>query len=367
MKKTVSITVFLSFLLVLVTNADEFRIWTSAGGKSTVEAKLVAIAEDGNTVTLQRTGGKKGKFELEKFSKEDQEFVRKSQQEEQDQVQFTDAEQTEIDKFCMKFGNNVNVVNKDGRTLLHLASVSYLDGKRMPDWDIVVYKFLISQRIGVNEKDNSGFIPLHLAVFWNKNIDVIKYLVSQGADVNANSCGKTSLHFAAEKGNIEIVKFLISKGADVNAKDNEGYTPLDAAQKHKTVIEYLASKGGISGIQEKTKPLRVTQNVDNRVTESKSDFSNSEYKPRDYRRLPKGPRGRAILQREQLAREVYRKTSIGATFNEVRSVLGQPTWGNINYSMGGVSGTAFFKKGSITKVYHFGTDGRVQSITDFVN
>ena len=57
---------------------------------------------------------------------------------------------------------------------------------------------------------------LHLAAnLWNSDVDVLKHLVTQGADVNAKSeDGDTPLHFAAEWNSVEIVKYLVSRGAD---------------------------------------------------------------------------------------------------------------------------------------------------------
>ena len=44
--------------------------------------------------------------------------------------------------------------------------------------------------------------------------------LDKGADVNAKTrYGATALTFAADKGHIEVVKLLVSRGADVNAQD----------------------------------------------------------------------------------------------------------------------------------------------------
>ena len=65
--------------------------------------------------------------------------------------------------------------------------------------------------------------------------------------MNAKSdIGITPLHMAK---NVEIAKFLVSKGADVNAQGNNGSTPLDLATSSGkiAVAEYLSSVGAKSG------------------------------------------------------------------------------------------------------------------------
>jgi ankyrin repeat protein len=67
----------------------------------------------------------------------------------------------------------------------------------------------------------------------NNSLEVIQYLISVGADVNArNKFGKTPLHYTAKKDWSEVrqwseVQYLISAGADVHAKDDDGNIPLD--------------------------------------------------------------------------------------------------------------------------------------------
>jgi len=64
--------------------------------------------------------------------------------------------------------------------------------------------------------------------------------------VNAlDQFGNTALHGAVEKGHIQIIKYLISKGADVNMKDREGRTPLYYAEiTANTEVEELLKKYG---------------------------------------------------------------------------------------------------------------------------
>lgn len=87
-------------------------------------------------------------------------------------------------------------------------------------------------RIDVNEKDEEGNVPLHLAVK-NKEYgpEMVKELISVGADVNiANNRGITPLHLAARDGHFETVEILILAGADVNKRNHVyGWIPLDHA------------------------------------------------------------------------------------------------------------------------------------------
>jgi len=59
----------------------------------------------------------------------------------------------------------------------------------------------------------------------------VKYLVEEtGADVNAaDHEGNTALHHAAARGDVEMIKYLVSNGADVTRVNREGQTTADMA------------------------------------------------------------------------------------------------------------------------------------------
>jgi hypothetical protein len=63
-------------------------------------------------------------------------------------------------------------------------------------------KYLIETKgVNVNAKDSDGCSLLHIAVRDNSCTDVLKYLIEQGADVNAlNKDGETPLDFAEHRG-----------------------------------------------------------------------------------------------------------------------------------------------------------------------
>jgi ankyrin repeat protein len=130
----------------------------------------------------------------------------------------------------------INEKDKDGNSFLHLAV-------RAGNADIV--KFLVSKGADANIKDNYGQTPLQLAAY-SDNAEIVIQLVSNGAEINIkNSIGKTPLHEAVYHDQFQIVKYLISQGAEINTKDMRSKSPLhDAASDNKIEIsKYLISKG----------------------------------------------------------------------------------------------------------------------------
>jgi len=71
---------------------------------------------------------------------------------------------------------------------------------------------------------------LHWAAI-NNHIAVAKYLLEQGADVNAlgGDLVATPLHWAVRPGHVSMVRTLIEAGADLELRDRQGFTPLHTA------------------------------------------------------------------------------------------------------------------------------------------
>jgi ankyrin repeat protein len=69
----------------------------------------------------------------------------------------------------------------------------------------------------------------------NGNFDIVQYLISKGANIEAKGqwifsiihlYGMTSLINASSNGHLNIVQYLISKGANIEAKDNDIFSHL---------------------------------------------------------------------------------------------------------------------------------------------
>ena len=108
--------------------------------------------------------------------------------------------------------------------------------------DIEMVKLLLSQGFKVNKVNHYG----NLSISWCISIEMAKYLVENGIDINfKGKDGLTPLHDLIISGRLEIAKYILKKGAKINAQDNFGFTPLLFAVTSDPVsfIHYLINNG----------------------------------------------------------------------------------------------------------------------------
>ncbi|MBO4349338.1 MAG: ankyrin repeat domain-containing protein [Proteobacteria bacterium] len=156
----------------------------------------------------------------------------------------------------VKNGADINLRDHDGKTILnyviHLlndGSNSYCPGTPCglsAECNIDIVSYLIKNGADVSSRIGNGETILMYATD-HCNEKLIKQLINKGADVNAkDNSGKSALMYAVVKPCDEkLVKLLIAKGADVNAKDNDGTSVLMHAAERggQEVIKLLIAKG----------------------------------------------------------------------------------------------------------------------------
>nr|XP_027230765.1 protein phosphatase 1 regulatory subunit 12A-like isoform X8 [Penaeus vannamei] len=135
-------------------------------------------------------------------------------------------------------GADIDTANVDGLTALHAACI---------DDNLDMVEFLVDQGADVNRGDKQevlrllekgadidtanvdGLTALHAACI-DDNLDMVEFLVDQGADVNRGDMeGWTALHATASCGFNSIAKFLIDRGADLSLVNNDGDLAIDIA------------------------------------------------------------------------------------------------------------------------------------------
>jgi ankyrin repeat protein len=63
----------------------------------------------------------------------------------------------------------------------------------------------------------------------------VSSLIEAGANVHKENYvnGNTALHYAAVTASLESAKLLVAAGANATAENNDGYTPMDYANRHR--------------------------------------------------------------------------------------------------------------------------------------
>jgi ankyrin repeat protein len=149
-------------------------------------------------------------------------------------------------ELIVKKGANVNSAEpKKKRTPLMLAAT-----KRNLD----VVRFLVEKGADVNARDSDGQTALMYACRQRFNDvpdnSVAIFLLDNGAEVNLRSTkkGYTALMLASGAGNAELVRKMLEKGADPSIEDNFGVTAAEVAQETgKTAIVEMLSTPSTSG------------------------------------------------------------------------------------------------------------------------
>lgn len=138
----------------------------------------------------------------------------------------------DIIELLIERGARLNSVDGDGRTALHLANA---DAARV----------LLAHDADVLALDKNGNSALHTAA--EESALVCALLVDAGVPVDVrNNAGLSPLHFAVLKGNHDVVQYLRSRGADMNATM---LVPLEATEeadkRPSPLVWLLASLGAL--------------------------------------------------------------------------------------------------------------------------
>jgi ankyrin repeat protein len=127
-------------------------------------------------------------------------------------------------------GASVNVVDENGKTLIHIVAQN--------DRTHII-ETLVRLGVDVNQADNVGATPVHYAAY-NGRTEAIETLVRLGADVNkTDNNGKTPIYIAAINGRPNSIETLVRLGADVNKANND----------NETSVYYAAENGNAGAIE----------------------------------------------------------------------------------------------------------------------
>lgn len=151
----------------------------------------------------------------------------------------------EMVSLLIKHGVNVKYRDDAGHNLLHNLIAFFAKNKIGNHNIFEIVKTMVEAGVPVDEPNNEGLTPLHLAIYRN-DLKLINYLLSKGADVNKKCKDElSSLYQATEYGYPKLVELFLDHGAEINAGNDEGLTSLHIAclSNNETIIKILLQRG----------------------------------------------------------------------------------------------------------------------------
>lgn len=126
--------------------------------------------------------------------------------------------------YFFETGCPINVVDSQGNTALHFASINSC---------IKAIAFLIDNKIELNNPNSQGNTALHLAALAGF-VSGLRQLAKDGANLNStNLDGQTALHLACENEHFPAVLQLLKLGVEISIQDKNGLMAIHFALKKK--------------------------------------------------------------------------------------------------------------------------------------
>lgn len=154
---------------------------------------------------------------------------------------------TGLFRISIQNGAGLNLKGNSGGNIFHVMNGLSADGN--------LISTLMSSGVSINETDNFGNTPLHIAIM-SRETDYARSLINQGAELNINNkVGLAPLHIAAFLAEDMVATALLEKGANFNLRGASGYTPLHIASLMNStlVAKDLLLKGASTKIKTEQK------------------------------------------------------------------------------------------------------------------
>ena len=141
----------------------------------------------------------------------------------------------EVVKFLLENGADMEIADKEGWTPLIIAAVS----RYFP-----IMRLLIEKGANIHHRSLCNYTTFLHALIEGATLEDVQYLVAKGAAVNDTTV-RSVLMEAVKRNELQIVRYLIEQGADVNAKTSADYSVLEEAARFagREIVELLLTHG----------------------------------------------------------------------------------------------------------------------------
>ena len=168
----------------------------------------------------------------------------------------------DLSELLIEMGADVDAKNNEGKTpadiWAKIKEIKYEQLKPVQDFFNEHNTTINVMKDGPNAVNNAGRTALHTLIEHlpanERLLNLIKLLLSAGADINAHTRDKNSetplirlIRFEIYQ-DLTLIKFLIDQGADINIRDASGKTAKDWAIEKRNSISYPAVKSNYTQI-----------------------------------------------------------------------------------------------------------------------
>ena len=104
----------------------------------------------------------------------------------------------------------------------------------------LIRELITSGKASATDRDAQNISPLHWAAI-NAHVAVCKYLLDQGAEVDAQGGDlvATPMQWAARNGYLYVIQLLVAHGADPTITDSQGYNSLHLVTHSSSIMPLL--------------------------------------------------------------------------------------------------------------------------------
>lgn len=156
----------------------------------------------------------------------------------------------EMLKLLIKHGLDTSIKNRWNKNLLHEFASDYAN---RDDTDAVeIAEILVNSGISVDDEDFFGFTSIHSCHKKAPNYDLVLFLMNHGnVNLITPTLGSSMLTLVQE--NEDFLRFLVSNGADVNVATESGITAMHIEAKRyqrKSVMRFLIDNGSRVSVED---------------------------------------------------------------------------------------------------------------------